>query len=526
MNESRRVDIADIWPPALLMLLSAGLICFRLGSYSLVNGDEAIYHAIAQQMVASGDWLTLDFKGENRVWDTLMNAPIQYWARAAAISVFGDSLWTARILSALCGVAGIAMTYRLVLHLSNRRTAFAAGVVQLTTLQFVYLHSARTGELDAALSLLITATAYQFIRAVEGRRSFVAHHLCLVLILNLKTFTVAIPLIAELCCFALLPALRPRLRDWLLCSAWMLPLGLAWHATQIALLFDPIVQVVEEMGSKAAGELGLAARIWSNTTYYASTLLFGAFPWALVYPLALAGAAAPRHRDSEGWRWTVLLIFIAALFAFYLPIAERNRWYVVPAYPLLAALVARWFFALAARRSSLPELAGLALVASLALCLEVGATSFNPFAEQANRIAMETRWRSLPVAPLAALALAATALTGLGVFVRSRFPAADARLQTALLALLLFGIGSLRVASPFAFLGHQSEMAQIRQRIDASRAAGREPTTPIQVGEPLGGRARFYFADDFDLVPVRSRSKLPNPIFFRLVEKRDGAPDH
>ena len=116
---------------AVLLVLCVPVILVGLGSYSVVNGDEAVYHAIAARMVESGNWFALEFKGEPRIYDTLMNAPLQYWARAALISVFGDNTWTMRILSALFGVATVLVTYRLVLIVSDRRAAFLSGLIQL-----------------------------------------------------------------------------------------------------------------------------------------------------------------------------------------------------------------------------------------------------------------------------------------------------------------------------------------------------------------------------------------------------------
>lgn len=43
------------WPPLLLVGLALPLFTFGLGSYGLVNSDEAIYHRIALGMVESGD---------------------------------------------------------------------------------------------------------------------------------------------------------------------------------------------------------------------------------------------------------------------------------------------------------------------------------------------------------------------------------------------------------------------------------------------------------------------------------------
>ncbi len=170
----------------LLVLLASPLLFYGLGSYGIVNGDEAIYHYFARHMVQSGDWFRLVFAGEDRFIDAFTHAPLYSWAKAVVILVFGDSLYTMRVLSACMGVLSILATYHLVAHIANVRAAFLAGLIQLTTLQFVYLHSARTGEMETSLTLAFTLSALFFLRAVKDGRSFIPHHLCLVALINLN----------------------------------------------------------------------------------------------------------------------------------------------------------------------------------------------------------------------------------------------------------------------------------------------------------------------------------------------------
>ena len=156
---------------ALLVLLSVPLLFVGLGSYSLVNGDEAIYRLISLRMLDTGDWLTLHDGVEPRFYDTFMNAPLHYWARALLHAVLGEGLWVSRLLSALFGLATVLVTYRLALRLApgsangGRWAAFLAGFVQLTTYQFVWLHGARTGELETLVSFLVTAALLLFLFA-------------------------------------------------------------------------------------------------------------------------------------------------------------------------------------------------------------------------------------------------------------------------------------------------------------------------------------------------------------------------
>ena len=54
-QQRRVLDLArNEWPCLALGLLSIPIILYGLGSYSLVNGDEHIYHVIARTMVESG----------------------------------------------------------------------------------------------------------------------------------------------------------------------------------------------------------------------------------------------------------------------------------------------------------------------------------------------------------------------------------------------------------------------------------------------------------------------------------------
>ena len=57
------------WPLWLLLSLASFLILWKLGSYSLVNGDEEIYHVVARTMLETGDYFRLQFYLEQVVGD-------------------------------------------------------------------------------------------------------------------------------------------------------------------------------------------------------------------------------------------------------------------------------------------------------------------------------------------------------------------------------------------------------------------------------------------------------------------------
>jgi len=321
-------DWRSLWPELALVLLSIPIILIGLGSYSLVNGDEGLYHDVAATMARSGDWTRVVFTGEPRVYDTFVSAPLQSWARAALILAFGDNLWTMRVLSAVFAVLTVVATCRLARRQAGPWAGFAAGAILLTTVQFVYLHGARTGELEPLVTCLITLAALLFVRSIEEERGFVGHHLCLAALVNIKLPVVAVPLLAQALCFALDRRARRRLGAYVVTGLALLPLALAWHGFQAARLWDELPRVLAAMGGHAAGGLGTveSETLDFRLRYYGRTLLFGAFPYVLAYPLAAIGLLWRPRSESARFGWRVIALYAAVAFAFFVAIVKNNPW--------------------------------------------------------------------------------------------------------------------------------------------------------------------------------------------------------
>ncbi len=217
----------------ILTLLSIPLIFYGLGSYSVVNGDEGIYHLVSRHMLTSGNWFHLDFTGEHRVYDTFMNAPIQYWLRGNVIRVLGDNYWSMRIHAAVFGLLSVLALHQLVRRISTPRAAFFSGLALLTSYQFLYKHSARTGEVETLICFALIMAAWSFISAVFDGKSFLAHFVWVAILGNLKSPLIAIPLIAGVLHLVLVRDSRDSIRRWIAAS-WVLPLGFSWHLGQLA----------------------------------------------------------------------------------------------------------------------------------------------------------------------------------------------------------------------------------------------------------------------------------------------------
>jgi 4-amino-4-deoxy-L-arabinose transferase-like glycosyltransferase len=495
----------DLRVAAAIALVSAAFLCPGLSRYGIVNADEGIYHGIAERMAATGDLLRLDFRGEPRVYDTFLNAPLHYWARAALIAGFGSDGFSMRALSAVFGALAVAVTYLLGCRLVGARAALLAAAVQLTTFQFVWLHGARTGELDAIATCLVAAACLAFLRAVQDGRSFVPHHLLLIALLLTKLPLAALPVIAELAWLALHPGDRRHLRRYVAAGLPLLPVALAWHATQALLLRDQVMDVIATMLGQATGgsapgtgpadspDLG----VLGNLRFDAGTLLYGALPWSAAWPFAIAaalfgGAGAAGRRTA--------LLHAAVVIGFFALVSKHYPWYVMPAYPFLAIATGAWLDDLL-RGDAKVSAAGLGAVIAACAWLGAGVVSTNPFATSALVFPME-------VAPRSWLGIgAAAAIAGIGAVwaiawlaAARRLPAGARRALSGAAAAGLLAFAAVRVAAPLAHIDHQSDLTRIHAEIARALAEGRPLDYPIPLGRPPLQQTRFLFGEDFEIV--------------------------
>jgi 4-amino-4-deoxy-L-arabinose transferase-like glycosyltransferase len=498
----RRV-LTEHWPAVILVLLAYPFLLMGLDRYSLVNGDEGIYHAVSVNMVSTGDWIRLYYRGEHIIYPTFMNAPLQYWARAAVIVVFGDSYWTMRIWSALFATLTVLLTYRVGLLIMDRAGAFLAGLLQLTTFQFVYLHCGRTGELEPVLAFALLWSTYCFIRCMETGRAFARSQLSTLFVMLLKTPAVLIPIAAQLASFVAVSAYRPYLRRWATAAAVVLPLGLIWHAFRLQELWGPLQSVMATMAAEASGvglpEATLADRIY----FYAETILYGAFPYSLLYPVALVGVLRLSGTNEAVTRRRVIALFAVAVLGFYLTITKRFPWYMIPAYPLLSLLVADWLVELSRREVGRMSLLLVCVLVALIGWVDLSIATFNPFAVGAFHIPMLMKWRVAgEISALLGLATTAALLLLGCVFARRVLSASQFTTAFALtFTVVLVAYGSIRTAMPLQHLDHQSGLAKLHARLNGMRSANEPITFPIRIPGYAPVPVRYFFADDYEIVP-------------------------
>jgi 4-amino-4-deoxy-L-arabinose transferase-like glycosyltransferase len=478
----------------LLAVVCLPLFVVGLGDYGLVNGDEAVYHHIARDMAHSGDWLRLDSAGRFSPADEFRNAPLHYWLRVGLIVLLGDNYWSMRALSALAAIASVFVVHATGLMLAGPAAALAGALVHATTFGFVYIHSARTGELDAIVVALVAASCHLFLRRVLHGGSWLAHHAVLVLLANTKLPLLAIPLGAEVAVMALWPRARIHFVSWLGWGLAAAPFGLGWHLARLAVLGEHRAGLLLELQAGASGTAvtgsDAAPRLAWRVLYYGRITLFSTFPWTLAYAPALAWVR------QRGAAWMALLAWPAAAVVMFAAIGRTNPWYLHPAWPALSVVTGAW---LAHQWRDAPRPGPALVTAATATALGLASATLwfglNPFAETGKRLGYLIAAGLDPSRVVGALAVGAVA-GAVAAVVSNRFrPALGARTALVLVSVL----AALRVALPLGHLDYVSPTEQTARQLAAARASGAPESLPRDLTEESWKKVSFLFADHYAL---------------------------
>ena len=148
-----------------LAVLVAVIWLVTLGSRPLFNPDEGRYAEIPREMQAGGSWIIPHLDGLAYI----EKPPLQYWATAASLHIFGQSVFAARLYTALCALATLGVVWLAAQRLWGVAAAWRAAAVLSSTLLFVVLGQLLT--LDMSLTFYMTTALAGFLLAqpVPGR---------------------------------------------------------------------------------------------------------------------------------------------------------------------------------------------------------------------------------------------------------------------------------------------------------------------------------------------------------------------
>jgi 4-amino-4-deoxy-L-arabinose transferase len=311
--------------------------------------SDPLFEAIARQMLRSGDWLTP--RDPDRPAWLVDKPPLTFWLMAVSMRVIGDRPAGRRAWHLLlAGLLGVA-TYRLARTALDREGALVATVLWATGAQVFYasLHPKQ----DVPLTLGFTLALDAWVRYRLGGR--LRHAALTGLWLGLAMLTKGIVAPAA---FGLLVV-----ADRLTASGRTAPTG-HWQAAPLGVLVAVLLVVaapwyalgVQRHGAPfvetffLGGPLGIGRYFhgvtrplpyWQAVLAYVPMLLVGATPWTGLLPGAVGEGRCALRAGPLPLRLCALWGGLFFLLLSASP-ADRVGAYLLPVYPALAVLAARF----------------------------------------------------------------------------------------------------------------------------------------------------------------------------------------
>ena len=352
----------------LLLLFVCGclLLATGLGDMGLTDRDEGSNAEAAREMLDTGDWISPTLNGEPRY----AKPAGTYWITGWAYALFGVHTVTARLPSAMFGLALLLLQYLFLHRLLGSTVALCGSLLLLLNVEFVGIH--RLVLTDPALVFFTTLAAYGFWLGFHGRGR--DRHFLWLFYIGMALATLAkgpvgilIPLLGVAPYLTLTrqwPAYVARgkpLLGWAVCGLIAAP----WYLAMLAIHGADYLAAAQ---AQTVGRFALPMEGHGGTIlFYVPILLLGFFPWSGLLPSALVHAlkewksfwAATRTTGDEQGLLFFCAVWVSGIFVFFSLSATRLPHYILPLYPPAALLVAvLWsrFFARTSRPDPPPGL--------------------------------------------------------------------------------------------------------------------------------------------------------------------------
>ncbi|MBD0369748.1 MAG: glycosyltransferase family 39 protein [Pyrinomonadaceae bacterium] len=358
-------------PLLCLFLIAIVALLWKLGAGSLAAWDEAIYAQVSKEMLSRRDWLTLHW--QYKPW--FEKPPLLMWMTALFYSLFGVSEFTARLASALSGLALLWVTYLIGRLSHGRRVGLLSAIVLLTCYHF--LSFSRFGTMDVMLALFTCVAVYAYLRLREDENQrwwYLIWCSCALALMAKGAGGIIAPasiLLALI--FDRRFAYAVRAKHFWLASLLAVLIVAPWHALMYLwygrVFVDEYIgyHIIERSTRTLEGHP-------SSYLYFVGKLVDGFFPWCLVVPFAVFSFVRRNLKErSQSW---VLLILAALVFGVYTLIPTRRPWYIVPLYPALSIMIAAFLTNLYRAYQSRAVYRRIIIAASVFLIITGGLYSF------------------------------------------------------------------------------------------------------------------------------------------------------
>ncbi len=350
----------------LILLLGIFAVIPFLGTFDYNTKGEPREAIVSLNMLESGNWIS----PRNSVGEIAYKPPFFHWAIAAASSFNGKvTEFTSRIPSAVAFILLVVITHIFLRKRTDEQTALFTAILVFTAYE---LH--RMGfncRVDMMLTFFIVAAMYSLYRWYE--RGMKGIPWVAVLMMSLGTLTKG-PVGSLLPCLVTGVFLLLRRNSFIKSLLWMMAIGLlsliipaCWYFAAYQQTGDEFVQLMmEENVGRMTNTMTYKIHVepWYMNILY---ILMSMTPWTLLGLLTLGWLHyhRPRHLKWSAirtkcttWLRTVhpLTLYsctavVVIILFFCIPECKRSV-YLMPIYPFMSYLMAKYLFRMAQRHGS------------------------------------------------------------------------------------------------------------------------------------------------------------------------------
>jgi 4-amino-4-deoxy-L-arabinose transferase-like glycosyltransferase len=384
----------------------------------LIDRDEPRFAEASREMIERGNYIVPYFNNQLR----LDKPPLAYWAQIASYRVFGQNDFAARFPSAVAAALTALVIFAWGWRLSGERLGWWAAIIFALSLQ-TFVH-AKAAVADMWLVLFMTSAHWAGYELYSARPAVTSHHILrwwfafyLSLALGFLAkgpiawtplLTVAVTIVSRqerelVRRFKFIPGMLLTLG---MIATWGIPAVIQTHGEffTIGIGRHVIGRSLATMEGHGANSIGMYLLL---LPFYFVTVFVSFFPWSIKLPWLVrklwqerktaTNATGYNHGGSSGkMSDNYLITGIGIIFVIFTLVATKLPHYTLPAFPLLALLLAmHWNAAPFANRHSFFKTTA-AVTASvwiaLALILPPMVARFFPAYQlfQQSRTALET----------------------------------------------------------------------------------------------------------------------------------------
>jgi 4-amino-4-deoxy-L-arabinose transferase-like glycosyltransferase len=342
-----------------------------LGTWSLplIDRDEPRFAEASREMIERGNYIVPYFNNQLR----LDKPPLIYWAQVASYHIFGENDFAARFPSAIAAALTAILIFAWGRRIGGEKLGWWAAIIFTLSLQ-TFVH-AKAAVADMWLVLFVTLASWAGYELFQRptlnqgaavsrppwaiwKSPFLVFYLALALGFLAKGPIAWTPLLA-------VAGLIICKRDWQTLRRFKFAVGVALMLAVVALWGIPaLIQTHGEfftvgigrhvvtrsfmtLEGHGASSFGMYALL---LPFYFVTVLISFFPWSIKLPWLIRKLWRNREAgvDVPGYSGiridTYLLSGIAIIFVIFTLISTKLPHYTLPAFPLLALLLARHWY--------------------------------------------------------------------------------------------------------------------------------------------------------------------------------------